>query len=1383
MLVARHIRRFCRVVTLLQRCKDFGESQRIHEAGKPKHTKAPHGSPTPSSSSSTSDEFIALSSSSSFSSERRLPPPSTVLVDRIVFRDIPISLSLLERAMVKQQAKQQQRQERRGKELHPHHLTSSSLSTSAVNLSSFPSHQTVAEHGGRKEEHHHPHDNNRSSSMAPLTTRDYPSIPSPSTFPTSSSSPSSSSSSLSLLLPPPLLVDLLKALHDAESERRWCWTDKMSGIHQLEHRHATNLRRISHRIRLVTQKYQKCVQTLQNAKGRAFHHLSQRGGEREKGDETGGRGGVGGRQPHPFSRHHDFEQNHPSRNGGPNGNEVSPSSSSQHHQPPPQQKEKEEGEKERVALEMALRMLHHRRQQLLVKQKENKEDARLLEQQSLLSRPFLSAKLWKLLLLPDVWMSALRDRQGTHPHGYHHHFSSSSSSFKGSCLSDGELVRVLWCWSRVVMGILRDVVEKRQPLPSASPRFAVSLPSRSYRRRQRGQRLEQSLFSSLPGGRGNPPRHPHPSLASTESTTATTPEYLDVSKTSLPPPSPGSPLVFSSFYPKEGNEEWKRKGRRSGNHRMKEEDEERKEIHDTRMDGARSLAMKMDMSMMSSEVRVQDDQPLEQQESKEEEEVAMVAETHEGKPYQKEESIEKKIQHNEKRRNVILSQGARRLKTMKKKSIKKRKMKAKDGSGAVLAVPTTRVALRWLPPPSRDLLPLLVETLGLWRHLLGEIKIETLLKGEKDGKSYSSQSASSSPVIIMLISLLVAVQEAATMTLLLHSDSSPSTPHTTSFFSPSSSSSSSANVSALHTVLHELEEVLLLMVGSVRRGLAPPSSFSSLPQPDKGVATLAPSSPTPALLSSTPAILQGLPPPQAAQLLLHLHHLHALSPTSTAAQYIVQQGCLLLFPQLRTNTWEVLIGRARQTSILSFISRSQRTQLQRHGLPPESVLKNANYRARLEQRQRSAILRSIHLSDIQLQTVVCLAESFPPLELVSLLQLLVSHLVIREEEGGRGRREKNALEDEDEGDGENNFDLPKTKRMPRGMRRGSGRRGVVSNQPSSRFPLTTRATTTTINAAVGGFQRSGSHVLMAALLLGEAILLTEEFQRSATPSTTTFFSFSSSLNLHHLADLWVGISVMKPLVEASRATLPSSVSSLSSSLPSSGAPLFHTLAGQVIQAIQEKLASLMHGSSPLEEEEEEERFVLGEDDEEWGKGTKGWYHQASHERAALPLSPPARTTSSLSIPSDLALILHKITAGILRWEEESGEREMEWDVMGGSSGGAKGRGVRRLFSSPTSTSISSQCLRNPLQREVYYMAKMMKEVLLHHTPSLQRELRRRFPVSTKDSISSPPRKNTSDNKERGRTELFQKSLIHCLQRMSLLDSVVERAVKSIGSDN
>ncbi|KAK7194041.1 hypothetical protein NESM_000316500 [Novymonas esmeraldas] len=117
-----------------------------------------------------------------------------------------------------------------------------------------------------------------------------------------------------------------------------------------------------------------------------------------------------------------------------------------------------------------------------------KDDALLLRE-SLLARPYVSARLWRLLLRDSIWAAAVVEHR------------RAAAAAPATPLASPATRLLLMCvaLARLSMGILRDYVEGKS-LSQHAPRFVVSLPSRAWRARSRGHttRLEEEEEEKMP---------------------------------------------------------------------------------------------------------------------------------------------------------------------------------------------------------------------------------------------------------------------------------------------------------------------------------------------------------------------------------------------------------------------------------------------------------------------------------------------------------------------------------------------------------------------------------------------------------------------------------------------------------------------------------------------------------------------------------------------------------------------------------------------------------------------------------------------------------------------------------------------------------------------
>lgn len=468
------------------------------------------------------------------------------------------------------------------------------------------------------------------------------------------------------------------------------------------------------------------------------------------------------------------------------------------------------------------------------------------------------------------------------------------------------------------------------------------------------------------------------------------------------------------------------------------------------------------------------------------------------------------------------------------------------------AAESPRVFLRWMPRASDGILPLLVNTLGLWRLLLGT------LGTPHDGKTASA--------LLKDVEMMMAVQQVATVTYLLSQQRGA--------VAPDEEDQKAVEVArVLPGVLRETQTVLLERIMALRTELHHAIQFSS------------------STMSSSSSSSLPLDPIEAARLLIGLSHLQALAPSSREAREVLFSTALCIFPHLRTNTWTILMAKARQTSLLAFMQRSQRSRL-RHATetaiaasfssrshhnssvsPMQAMLMKAKQRSRLQQRQVAAALREGHLSQVQRNTVLCVAEGLLPGEIVALLRLLVAHLSEAQDEPNH---------------------------------RSGIAAGAMGSRPSRVVPRT-------------------STMLMVSLLVAEAALLSHitKVNSGTTHTATHTASSPATLTLHDVADLWVALAVLRPIEQAMRSQQRMAAGNggaakhghqLPAPHTSTDAQLLQVLASHTLHSLQELLGELCYDA-----------------DGEEGGGTK-----KNSARAATP-------------PSTVLVVLHKVCCGINQW--------------------------------------------------------------------------------------------------------------------------------------
>lgn len=135
------------------------------------------------------------------------------------------------------------------------------------------------------------------------------------------------------------------------------------------------------------------------------------------------------------------------------------------------------------------------------------------------------------------------------------------------------------------------------------------------------------------------------------------------------------------------------------------------------------------------------------------------------------------------------------------------------------------------------------------------------------------------------------------------------------------------------------------------------------------------------VVHTIPAAVDSWTPQDASRALISLHALQGLRPDDRVSQMAMIALITKLFPLLASNTYVKLLEKAQQPSLLSFMTRGQRTKLRRqstqHALlrsssshsseggsdATKAVLKSVVGEARLRQRQVSAAMREKHLSE------------------------------------------------------------------------------------------------------------------------------------------------------------------------------------------------------------------------------------------------------------------------------------------------------------------------------------------------------------------------------------------------------------------------------------
>ncbi|KEG10964.1 putative guanylate cyclase [Trypanosoma grayi] len=240
--------------------------------------------------------------------------------------------------------------------------------------------------------------------------------------------------------------------------------------------------------------------------------------------------------------------------------------------------------------------------------------------------------------------------------------------------------------------------------------------------------------------------------------------------------------------------------------------------------------------------------------------------------------------------------------------------------------------LRWLPPSSCNAASLALETLALCSLILPTLDITTIVV-------HCGQAQE-------LFELLSVLQVTASSLLALHIDKA------------------TEETVVLHHTLRRLEDAMLGCGKIAKQALVMQADGSFPP----------------------------LPPVKAARLLLGLGSMHLLQTDERTSHQLLSKLVVCIFPQLSTGTQRALMAKSRQNSLYAFATRSHRAKLCReHGRKnmESALLESVRARARLQQRQMQAALRTKYLEEINNRSVGQLAESLPVYSLIALFNLLV----------------------------------------------------------------------------------------------------------------------------------------------------------------------------------------------------------------------------------------------------------------------------------------------------------------------------------------------------------------------------------------------------------
>ncbi|KPI90597.1 hypothetical protein ABL78_0357 [Leptomonas seymouri] len=469
-----------------------------------------------------------------------------------------------------------------------------------------------------------------------------------------------------------------------------------------------------------------------------------------------------------------------------------------------------------------------------------RDDVKLLHS-SLLTRSFLSARLWKLLMREPVWTAVVSE---------HKRAAAVSTEQPTSILpsNQADVSRLLLfslALTRIAMGILRDYVQGGQ-LSRQAPRFVVSLPSRTYRARGTGADKDDASASAIVA-RNDEGKKGMGSLNQREKNSSDSPA--------------------ASSAPAAGNED-----------------------------------ADLLFSMLQNGVETPASASPQQREATE--------------------------------LSPVLRSKPRHF-----------------GKGAL--------SMRWIPPHTAEVVPLVTETLALHSLVLPELEVPALLE------------LGCAPE---LMSLCATLQQMASMTLALAEGDGEE-------------SVSNSSRAPLHRTLRALENALATVGAGV-------------------VSHLIAECQTPLHEARGGAAVAGrvhLSPADAARLAVQLHRLRLLPTGDASVKQLLRELLTDIFPELRTQTSRVLREKARQSSLLAFATRPHRQKLyQQHGRKKAEkyLLETVVQQARLQQRQLAAALREQHVNEAHVQALCELGQRLPPTDLIHLFQLYARYT----DEGAKGQR-------------------------------------------------------------------------------------------------------------------------------------------------------------------------------------------------------------------------------------------------------------------------------------------------------------------------------------------------------------------------------------------
>ncbi|CCW63327.1 unnamed protein product [Phytomonas sp. EM1] len=246
------------------------------------------------------------------------------------------------------------------------------------------------------------------------------------------------------------------------------------------------------------------------------------------------------------------------------------------------------------------------------------------------------------------------------------------------------------------------------------------------------------------------------------------------------------------------------------------------------------------------------------------------------------------------------------------------------------------IGLRWIPPRSTKVLPLTIETLGIFSYTLPYLPTRAIIRA---GRAHD------------MLSLLSMLQHTATAVLL------------------TIRGNESVGFQTMHFTLRNLENAMLTASRDFREEVV--------------------------LMLREENTVSAQTPEQAARMMIEMDALHLLPLRDPTTIKLLNLLISFVFPQLRTNTLRVLVEKSRQNSLLAFATRKHRLKLyERHGhAKAESFLSGTiTQQARLRQRQMAAALRGAHLDEVHQRSIADLADALSPHDLIALLQIVVGPL-------------------------------------------------------------------------------------------------------------------------------------------------------------------------------------------------------------------------------------------------------------------------------------------------------------------------------------------------------------------------------------------------------